>query len=147
MAHTITIEDNTKINFYAIFYCYEIQNQNVSTINSNMAYKSGDTIGKSNTMMWLTGTLTTSNKEIFVFAPVNKPMVGSSIKFNLINFVIRQNGIYLYNSYSSGIDNIKVTTIVFPNSGLYFKLIKEDGWGGTNHDVVSVRIVFTVTIS
>ena len=112
-----------------------------------MVYKSGDTIGKSNTMMWLTGTLTTSNKEIFVFAPVNKPMVGSSIKFNLINFVIRQNGIYLYNSYSSGIDNIKVTTIVFPNSGLYFKLIKEDGWGGTNNDVVSVGIVFTVTIS
>jgi len=99
------------------------------------------------TLMWLSGTITTGNKDIFMFIPINKPIVGNKIQFNLYNLVVRQNGTYLYQSYNTEIVDVEVSTILFPNSGIYLTLTKESGWGGTNNDVASVAISFTIDIS
>lgn len=84
-------------------------------------YKAGDTIGKANTFMWIYGTLTTGNRDIFIFAPFNKPIVGN-IKLSISSIIVRQNGEYL-------------------------RLSNSNGWGEINNEIVSLGIRFAATIS
>lgn len=118
-----------------------------SEINSNLVYKAGDTIGKANTFMWIYGTLTTGNRDIFTFAPFNKPIVGN-IKLSISGIIVRQNGEYLFDSENNSIlSAIEVNVINFPNSGLYLRLSNSNGWGGINNEIVSLGIRFAATIS
>lgn len=121
-----------------------------SQINSNMVYKSGDTIGNRNTLMWLFGTITTGGREIYTFIPFNKPIVGTC-NFNLIDLVIRHNDSYVFESFSTDdIAVVKIDVLNFANSGLYIKLYKDGGvnwYAAMNNDILSVAIKFTVTIS
>ena len=122
----------------------------INQINSNMVYKSGDTIGNRNTLMWLFGTITTGGREIYTFIPFNKPIVGTC-NFNLIDLVIRHNDSYVFESFSTDdIAVVKIDVINFANSGLYIKLYKDGGvnwYAAMNNDILSVAIKFTVTIS
>lgn len=133
-------------------YFLRIQNINsiVNQINSNMVYKSGDTIGNRNTLMWLFGTITTGGREIYTFIPFNKPIVGTC-NFNLIDLVIRHNDSYVFESFSTDdIAVVKIDVLNFANSGLYIKLYKDGGvnwYAAMNNDILSVAIKFTVTIS
>lgn len=119
-------------------------------LNSNLVYKAGDIIGNRNTLMWLFGTITTDGREIYTFIPFNKPIVGTC-NFNLIEFVIRHNNSYVFDSFNTDdIAVVKVDVINFANSGLHIKLYKEGGvnwYAAMNNDILSVAIKFTVTIS
>ena len=125
-------------------------NNKINQINSNMVYKSGDTIGNRNTLMWLFGTITTGGREIYTFIPFNKPIVGTC-NFNLIDLVIRHNDSYVFESFSTDdIAVVKIDVLNFANSGLYIKLYKDGGvnwYAAMNNDILSVAIKFTVTIS
>lgn len=135
---------------------YLISSQNtvfanqLSQLNSNLVYKAGDIIGNRNTLMWLFGTITTDGREIYTFIPFNKPIVGTC-NFNLIEFVIRHNNSYVFDSFNTDdIAVVKVDVINFANSGLHIKLYKEGGvnwYAAMNNDILSVAIKFTVTIS
>ena len=122
----------------------------INSLNSNMVYKSGDTIGNRNTLMWLFGTITTGGREIYTFIPFNKPIVGTC-NFNLIDLVIRHNDSYVFESFSTDdIAVVKIDVLNFANSGLYIKLYKDGGvnwYAAMNNDILSVAIKFTVTIS
>lgn len=125
-------------------------NNKINQINSNLVYKAGDIIGNRNTLMWLFGTITTDGREIYTFIPFNKPIVGTC-NFNLIEFVIRHNNSYVFDSFNTDdIAVVKVDVINFANSGLHIKLYKEGGvnwYAAMNNDILSVAIKFTVTIS
>ena len=132
---------NHAISNYGLLICQ---------LNSNMVYKSGDTIGNRNTLMWLFGTITTGGREIYTFIPFNKPIVGTC-NFNLIDLVIRHNDSYVFESFSTDdIAVVKIDVLNFANSGLYIKLYKDGGvnwYAAMNNDILSVAIKFTVTIS
>lgn len=102
--------------------------------------------------LWICGTLTTGNTEVFVTIPLNKPILGTP-KITLIpgHFTVRQNGLYLKNIESAAdfIDSgIEVQTRGYANgTGVTFSFKDSTGFGGTNNDAVAVCMAYKITFT
>lgn len=120
-----------------------------SEINSNLYYKSGDVI-EYRYYLWICGTLTGGNKEIWITIPLNKPILGTpKITLTPYMFIVRQNGLYLKNITSSTdfIDSgIEVQTRGHVNgTGITFIFVEHNGFGGDNNDAVAVCMAYKIT--
>ena len=120
-----------------------------SEINSNLYYKSGDVI-EYRYYLWICGTLTGGNKEIWITIPLNKPILGTpKITLTPYMFIVRQNGLYLKNITSSTdfIDSgIEVQTRGHVNgTGITFIFVEHNGFGGDNNDAVTVCMAYKIT--
>ncbi len=128
-------------------------NDKITQLNSDLYYKPGDVIGRKYGI-WICGTLTGGNSEIWVTIPYNKPILGAP-KVTLIplEFIVRQNGTYLVNiSTKNDFVNsgIKIETNRLVNGiGFTAKFTNSNtnGFGGTNNDVVSVYMAYDITFT
>ena len=121
----------------------------ISQQNSNLYYKSGDVI-EYRYYLWICGTLTGGNKEIWITIPLNKPILGTpKITLTPYMFIVRQNGLYLKNITSSTnfIDSgIEVQTRGHVNgTGITFVFVEHNGFGGDNNDAVAVCMAYKIT--
>ena len=121
----------------------------LNAINSNLYYKSGDVI-EYRYYLWICGTLTGGNKEIWITIPLNKPILGTpKITLTPYMFIVRQNGLYLKNITSSTdfIDSgIEVQTRGHVNgTGITFIFVEHNGFGGDNNDAVAVCMAYKIT--
>lgn len=102
--------------------------------------------------LWICGTLTNANTEIWITIPLNKLILGTpKVILTPESFIVRQNGLYLKNIASSAdfIDSgIEVQTRGYANgTGVTFVFIDSTGFGGTNNDAVAICMAYKITFT
>lgn len=100
--------------------------------------------------LWICGTLTNANTEIWITIPLNKPILGTpKVILAPEAFIVRQNGLYLKNIASAADfsdSGIGVQTRGYANgTGVTFVFVEHNGFGGNNNDAVAVCMAYKIT--